>query len=420
MQSERLRIVDFKRSVLKEKVFMKKYSNLLVFCFVFLFHTCTWAQEEPFSIYLTWTHSPQSSMSIQWISEKDKQDDLIEFQKEGEGIWYEGNGQHMFMPSQQPYLIHYVELTGLTPATNYHFRIGSEGQTYKFRTMPADTCLPIRFVVGGDMYNGTLEMMEKTNRAAAAVDPFFVVIGGDIAYSNSGAASNPENPQKWLDWLKVWKNTMVSPEGYLIPIVPAIGNHEVRGGSNGTPNEAEFFYALFPMPGLEGYNVLDFDGYMSFIILDTGHTNPIKGAQTEWLKQVLAQRRQIPHKFAVYHVPAYPSYRNYNAPISRAIRQNWVPLFEQYGLNVAFENNDHAYKRTHPILRGRPQARGVLYLGDGAWSVANVRKPKTPKQAWYIAKSSQTQYFMLVTLEGMQRRFQAFTPNGVLFDEVCQ
>ena len=172
------------------------------------------------------------------------------------------------------------------------------------------------------------------------------------------------------------------------------------------------------MPGLEGYNVLDFGGYLSLILLDSGHTNPIQGTQTEWLKQVLAQRKQVPHKFAVYHVPAYPSYRSYNAPPSRSIRKNWVPLFEQYGLAAAFENNDHAYKRTHPILRGRAQARGILYLGDGAWSVANVRTPKTPKQAWYIAKSSATQYFMVVTLDGMHRSFKAFTPDGLLIDEV--
>ena len=359
-------------------------------------------------------------MDIQWITGKDQLDDVIQYQKEGENQWARGCGRHALMPSKLPYLIHYVQLSDLKPATNYCFRIGEEEKIYKFRTMPSNTNAPIRFIVGGDMYNGTLGMLEKTNRAAAAADPLFVVIGGDIAYSATGSASKPEDAQKWLDWLKIWKNTMVTPEGYLIPIVPAIGNHEVCGGSNGTPNEAQFFFTLFPMPGLAGYNVLDFEDYMSLIILDSGHTNPIKGAQTDWLKQVLAQRRQIPHKFAVYHIPAYPCYRSYNAQSSKAIRQNWVPLFEQYGLHAAFENNDHAYKRTHPILKGRAQACGILYIGDGAWSVGNLRKPKTPKQAWYIAKSSSSQYFLLVTLEGTHRRFQAFTPNGLLLDEVHQ
>lgn len=398
---------------------MKKVFCILIFCLILILRLTVWSQ-EPFSVYLTWQHHPESSMSIQWISTKDQTADVIEYQQECEDIWRQARGKHMFMPSQQPYLIHYVELDNLKPATNYQFRIGKEEKIYKFRTMPSNLSQPIRFVVGGDMYNGTLGMMEKTNRAAAAADPLFAVIGGDIAYSATSKVSKPEDFQRWLDWLKVWKNTMVTPEGYLIPIVPAIGNHEVRGGTNRSPADAEFFYALFPMPGIEGYNVLDFDDYMSLIILDSGHTNSIKGTQTEWLKNVLTQRCHIPHKFAVYHIPAYPSYRNYNAVDSRAIRQNWVPLFEQYGLHAAFENNDHAYKRTHPILRGRPQAHGVLYLGDGAWSVGNVRTPKTPKQAWYIAKSSPTQYFMIVTLEGNHRSFRAFTSDGRLIDEVYQ
>ena len=185
-------------------------------------------------------------MSIQWISEKGKLDDVIEFQKEGECSWHTGCGKHSFMPSGQPYIVHYVELSGLKPAAAYHFRIGKEGKIYKFRTMPADLCFPIRFVVGGDMYNGTLEMLEKTNRAAAAADPLFVIIGGDIAYSATGDVSKPEDAQKWLDWLRVWKKTMITPDGYLIPIIPVLGNHEVRGGSNGTPQRSRILF--YPLP----------------------------------------------------------------------------------------------------------------------------------------------------------------------------
>lgn len=382
-----------------------------------------WSGEnEPLSVYLTWRSQPQTSMCIQWISKEDIEEDVIEFQiGEGEDWNKVVDGKHREMPAGLPYIIHSVELLNLKPATAYRFRILSDKENiYRFRTMPADTTLPIRFVVGGDMYNGPVEMLEATNRAAAATDPLFVVIGGDIAYGATGNVFKCENSDKWMDWLRVWKNTMISPEGFLIPIVPAIGNHEVRGGKNGTPKDAEFFYALFPMPGIEGYNALDFGDYMTLIILDSGHTNSIQGPQTEWLQRVLNERRHFSHKFAVYHVPAYPSCRNYHAPLSRLIRKNWVPLFEQFGLHAAFENNDHAYKRSHLIYRGRAQSAGVLYLGDGAWAVENIRKPKTPRQAWYLAKSAASQYFMVVTIEGVHRRFQAFTPKGILFDEVCQ
>nr|NGY95791.1 hypothetical protein [Neochlamydia sp. AcF84] len=399
---------------------MQTFLLVLSCCFIFLFPCSMWADEEILSIYLTWQHHPQSTMNVCWITPQAQTQDFIEYQREGEEVWHREKSQHRPMPAQLPHLIHRVELVDLMPSTSYHFRLGADKHIYKFRTMPAESNLPIRFVVGGDMYNGSMEMMEKTNRAAAATNPLFVVIGGDIAYSAVGDRSIPENPQKWIDWLRIWKQTMVTSEGYLIPIVPCIGNHEVRGGNGKTPQEAEFFFALFPTLNLKSYKVLDFSSYMSLIILDSGHAYPVRGAQTLWLKQVLRQRRQVPHKFAVYHIPAYPSYRSYYNKTSRAVRRQWVPLFEQYGLHVAFENNDHAYKRTHPICKGRPQKQGVLYIGDGAWSVANIRTPKTPRQAWYIAKSSATQFFILVTIDGSHRRIQAFTPAGMIVDDVVQ
>ncbi len=58
------------------------------------------------------------------------------------------------------------------------------------------------------------------------------------------------------------------------------------------------------MPGPQGYNVLDCGNYLSLLLLDSGHTHPVEGAQTDWLKQTLAARQHVSHVFPVYHVPA--------------------------------------------------------------------------------------------------------------------
>lgn len=52
---------------------------------------------------------------------------------------------------------------------------------------------------------------------------------------------------------------------------------------------------------------------------------------------------------AIYHVPAYPSARSFTGRTQSMIRKHWVPLFEKSTMNLAFENHDHAYKRTYPI-----------------------------------------------------------------------
>jgi hypothetical protein len=77
----------------------------------------------------------------------------------------------------------------------------------------------------------------------------------------------------------------------------------------------------------------------------------------------------------------WPSYRSdkvgESGKINHLIREHWCPLFDEYGVQLAFEHHDHAYKRTYPIRKGTVDPRGVVYLGDGAWGVT-VRK-RMPK-----------------------------------------
>src|SRR5262249_10261743 len=152
---------------------------------------------------------------------------------------------------------------------------------------------------------------------------------------------------------------MIDSQGHLIPAIAAVGNHDLVGQFDQTPKQAAIFSTLFPMPGKRIYNVLDFDPYLSIVILDSGHANPVGGDQAKWLKNALEQRPQVPHRFALYHLPAYPSVRDYDNDLSATIRQEWVPLFEQGGIHAAFEHHDHAYKRTHPLLKGRIHPQGV-------------------------------------------------------------
>jgi hypothetical protein len=201
---------------------------------------------------------------------------------------------------------------------------------------------------------------------------------------------------------------MVTPDGCLIPMVLAIGNHEVHGYYDQTPDRATSFYALFGFPGPEGRGVLDFGDYMSVIVLDSSHTHDVAGEQTQWLESVLAARTDVPHLFAIYHIPAFPSVRGFDGRLQTAVRTNFVPLFEEYGLDVAFENHDHAYKRT-------PLINGVLYLGDGCWGVA-PRRVHDAARTWYLERSESRNHVFVTTIQGDTRVHEAIDPDGVIFD----
>ena len=378
---------------------------------------------DPVAVYLTWQHDPTTTMTVQWITDMSKDNEELYYKREGEDSWKMVIGTKMPMPEKEPYFIHKTELVDLAPGASYTFKAGEwNAITYKFRTLPKTLEKPLRFVVGGDMYQSSINYLIPTNKQAAKVDPMFALVGGDIAYGGSKKAgvSDPDKRKRWLQWLVAWKRYMVTPEGYLIPIVPAIGNHDVNGGYGQTPDPSSFFYSLFSFPGIEGYNVLDIGDYLSLIILDSGHTNPIQGKQTLWLYQTLEKRKNISSIFALYHVPAYPCVRKYDAALSNEIRKFWVPIFERFGVTAAFENHDHAYKRTPLIFKGRVDPGGVLYMGDGGWGVKSPRKVKNPKSVWYLAKTAQARTFILVTLDRNTRDYKAFDDQGKMIDSYSQ
>lgn len=376
---------------------------------------------DPPALYLQWQRDPTTTMTVHWHT-TNKVETTLQFRESKQKNWSDANGSHVAMPdTNSDRTIHTVELTGLKPKTDYVFRFGEQSKEFKFRTMPKDLSRPVRFIEGGDVYHQK-DWMDNMNALAAKFDPAFVFIGGDLAYANI-RDNKIEAVQRWYDFFDSWKKHAVAPDGRLIPLLCTIGNHEVKGFWGKPPEDAPGFYALFSMPGKQGYNHLDFGNYLSLLMLDSGHTHPIDGAQTEWLKNILSDRQNVLHVFPLYHVPAYPSCRNdevgENSDLTQGVRKYWCPLFEKYGVRVSFEHHDHAYKRTKPMLDGKVNANGIIYLGDGAWGVKlRASEPDGPR--WYIEKSGTVRHFFLVTLYSDQRDILAINDKGEIFDEVYQ
>ena len=361
-------------------------------------------------VYLTWQRDPTTTMTIHWLSSSDDTTNAVRFGVRKAELTGAAEGASRVLP-HTTMLVHTVELTDLDSGKDYSFKINGRDETHSFRTMPADTTKPIKFAVGGDVYGG--HFTGTICRQVGKRDPAFVVLGGDIAYCNGEA----ERVARWYGFLGAWQDLVRGADGRLIPIIAAIGNHEVKGRFDQTPDKATFFHALFAFPGPPSYNALDFGNYLSLILLDTGHTNPISGVQTQWLDTTLAARRDVPHLMAVYHVPAYPSVRKFDGKYSTAIRNHWTILFDKYSLDVAFENHDHAYKRTPRITDGKPDPEGVLYLGDGGWGV-EIRPSHTAEETWYLDRSESRSHFIEVTLHNDSASFLAIDGEGVVFDQL--
>jgi hypothetical protein len=368
---------------------------------------------NPRAMFLTWQRDPTTTMTIQWIgSEAEARERPVWFAKQGTQSWQQQTfSQHRFPLSD--HWIHRAELSDLEPGTEYKFRVGLDSAEQRFRTAPAKDTNTIQFVSGGDC--GLGDHPRQTNRLAAAQDPLFVMLGGDLAYENG------QHPEQFLEFIENYSNDLRIRDR-LVPMVACIGNHDVDG-KYGQPREmGRFFYAMFDGLFKEtGYAALDFGQYMSLVLLDTNHTSPIDGAQTDWLAKALKEREECPNVFVANHVPAYPSHRAFEAVgggVGTGVenRKHWVPLFERYNVDAVLEHHDHTYKRTHPLLDGRPNAKGVLYLGDGSWG--RIRKPTDMDKRPYLAVADESYHLSVHRIEGRQQFHVALSDTGKVVD-VC-
>jgi hypothetical protein len=370
------------------------------------------------SLYLTWLRDPTTTMVVCWDSDDPSEQSTVQWRALGSEIWSETRGTSAPLP-HTPRTAHQVELTGLAPGQRYEFRAGRDARTQSFVTMPATLETPLRFIEGGDVY-GDGRLMDRMNQFAASLDPAFVVLGGDLGYENG----QPELAGRWLRFLQSLSEHLRAPDGRMIPVVAALGNHEVRrkdqnliqpevmpGNAEERRDLAPFYFASFPFPGDPGYNVLDFGDYLSLVFLDTNHLNLVEGAQTDWLAAVLAARLNRPHLLPVYHVPAYPSVRAFDGEVNQAVRNLWLPLLEKAGVRLAFEHHDHALKVTPPIRGGQRAADGIVFVGDGAWGVG-VRAVHDVSATWYLDFAASANGLNEVTLEPGRRTVRVLAADG--------
>jgi hypothetical protein len=367
------------------------------------------------TLFLTWQRDPTTTMTVQWIGPTvEAREAVVACSALASDKWLTQT------PTVRPYpltdyKVYRAELTGLTPGTEYHFRVGKASAVHSFRTAPAKATDTISFISGGDC--GVNPHAVANNIQAARQDPLFAVVGGDLGYDNGKSVETS------IDFIRNYSKHMIGRGGRLIPLVTCIGNHEVDGGYNKPRAKAPFFYALFD--GLfpeTGYATLDFGEYLSLVLLDTGHTTPIAGEQTDWLDRTLKARAGHPNVFAVNHVPAYPSFRNPESANGKTgtgegNRKHWVPLFEKHRTPVVLEHHDHTFKRTKPMLDGLAHNNGVLYLGDGSWG--KLRNPQKPDKLAYLAATSRDYHLSLHRLQGEERFHLALDENGRVMD-VCR
>lgn len=358
-----------------------------------------------------WDEDPQHVATVSWITPKATEKATIYYDtiSRNEAKDYQSQlkpesslvrESRLFAQRNLPY-IHHARLKNLSPATLYYFRVHGEGEIseeFSFRTAPEGDALTLLF--GGDSRTDR-SMRRKMNMLLGrmmAEDPSIAALvhGGDFI---GDGKSWPE----WSEWI-LDHHELVRDGARLLPIVATRGNHE---------SDKELYNQLWNAPGQgRGYYLQKY-GPISLLILNTEES--LSGDQETWLDATLKEQQGAQWIIANYHLPAYPVVKS-----PGPARGLWVPIFERHFLDLAFESDGHAFKRTAPIYAEAVDSeRGIIYAGEGGLGV----KQRTPDPShWYITQggvTAKSHHVMKLRITGGQAQLETFGEDLQLIDTIA-
>jgi hypothetical protein len=278
----------------------------------------------------------------------------------------------------------HAHLTGLQPSADYVYAAvhdGAEPEYGSFRTGPRGRA-PLTFTSFGDQgtpttgkrytppagvtianppyVNDNLGSPAATDVTAGVerVRPLFHLFNGDLCYANLA----DDRVRTWSDF---WENNSRSARHR--PWMPAAGNHENELGNGAIGYRAyQTYFGLPDVPGqtddtrglwysftvgavrvisLANDDICYQDGGNSYV---RGYSN---GAQKAWLEQELRAARadrDVDWIVVCMHQVAISTADQFNGA-DLGVRQEWLPLFDRYGVDLVVCGHEHHYERSHPI-----------------------------------------------------------------------
>jgi len=296
-------------------------------------------------------------------------------------VRYGANPEDLAFTASSPALTteHSVTIAGLQPDSRYSYSIGSSDVTFAagsglhFDTHPpTGTAVPTRIWVLGD--SGT------ANANAAAVRD---------AYTGYNAGSTQADV-----WLMLGDNayndgTDAEYQAAVFNMYPdtlknsvlwsTLGNHDGYSASSATQSGPYYDIHTFPTggesggvpSGTEAYYSFDY-GNIHFVCLDSYETSrATDAAMASWLENDLAATNQE-WIIAFWHHPPYSKGSHNSDTEARMVemRQNFLPILEQYGVDLILSGHSHSYERSmlidgHYGLSSTFGADMIIDGGDG-------------------------------------------------------
>jgi hypothetical protein len=188
--------------------------------------------------------------------------------------------------------------------------------------------------------------------------PLFHLFNGDLCYANL----SEDRVRTWWDF---WENNSRSARNR--PWMPSAGNHENELGNG--PIGYQAYQTYFSVPEASGQTDVTRGLWYAFTAgsvrvvsianddvtyQDAGNSyvrGYSAGAQKTWLEKELAaarDNRDIDWIVVCMHQVAISTADKFNGA-DLGIREEWVPLFDKYNVDLVVCGHEHHYERSHPI-----------------------------------------------------------------------
>jgi hypothetical protein len=348
----------------------------------------------PEQIHLTWGKDPTRSVVISWASAAQAVNPRVHLGHDAhfgrtihavQKTYTDGlNGQTVFT--------YHAHIDDLSPDSLHSYTVTADNDSNAahpfaatFRTAPCGRA-PFRWTSFGDLATPVTAWVLSYGQSKFAVQaveqfqPLFHLLNGDLCYANL----NPTvQPAVWADF---GNNNQASAANR--PWMPCVGNHEIEfyNGAQGFTsyltryslphNGTEFpgrWYtfrvgtALFISLSADDVIFQDGGAFVggpaAFVpaastgnaAIEPGTSFYIHGysagAQTRWLERTLREASEdedIDWVVVQMHQDALSSSKTGNGS-DLGIRQEWLPLFDRYGVDLVVCGHDHDYERSFPV-----------------------------------------------------------------------
>lgn len=311
---------------------------------------------------------------------------------------------------------HYeVTATGLTANTAYVYRVGSDGnwsEARNFTTADPDG-KNLSFVYMGDVQPETDIEEEFADWGALAKAAYtrnpeiaFGLLGGDIV-------SNGTSLREFDCFLENAESVFAD-----VPLMATNGNHESNFAGTGKP-ELYLNVFAFPENGPDGFKeeFYSFDYANCHVLVlnswiysgEQKLTDSDYAAVNTWIANDLATST-ADWQIVVTHVPVYALHSDTTAA---ALKENWAPIFEKYGVDLVLVGHQHVYSRSYPMYGGRVDyANGITYImGDAGQKFYGSADETFSARTIY-----DTATYQLVRIDGDSLTVQTFDAGGEELD----